>query len=103
MSVITRGPGPLSSGVTVSGQVTVGTTAVQLPSVTARRFRLRSLPTNTPIDATIAIGPSGVTSATGYLLATGDREGTPFEVTNLNILYAIASAAGQTLAYLGEV
>lgn len=95
------GGGPLGSLAVVSGQVTVGVAQVQLPDVVARRFHLRSLLTNS-FDNPIALGPTGVTTATGLVLWPGDIA-PPLEPANLNAIFAIAGAAGQVLAYLGEV
>jgi hypothetical protein len=90
----------LGASSVVAGQVAVGTSEVSMATATARRFRVRALLTNT---ATVYLGPTGVTTATGYPLEPGDVFPHPLELSNLNVLKAIAGAAGQALAYLGEV
>ena len=88
----------------VTGQITVGITAVQLTDVTARRFFLKMLLDSVgTFDVQIAVGgSSAVTLTTGYIFRPQDPLPTPIEVLNLNLLWAIASAAGQTLNYFGE-
>jgi len=89
----------LGATAVVAGQQTIGVGEVALATATARRFRIRALIGNT---GTIFLGPTGVTTATGYPLEAGDVT-PPLELSNLNVVKAIASAAGQGLAYLGEV
>lgn len=88
----------------IAGQVTVGTTAVQLPAAVARFFLLRVAPGDAPnFDVRVALGPSTVTLATGFPLAATDMLPVTLEVMNLNHLWAIANVADATLAYFGEV
>ena len=86
------------------GQVAISnSTATQLPSATARRFQLQMLLDDTGnFDARIAVGGSTVTLATGWLLSPTDKMPWVVELLNLNMLYAIASIAGQSLNYFGE-
>ncbi len=90
--------GLISAAAPLSGQVTVGTTQVQLPSAVARRFRLAPHPNNSP-DGIIVIGPTGVTVSTGFPVGPA---GVVIEPDNLNRYFAIANQAGLTLCYLGE-
>lgn len=89
----------LAAAAVVAGQVSVGTSEMPLATATARRFRIRALVGNT---VPVYLGPTGVTTATGYPLEPGDVT-PPLELSNLNVVKAVAGAAGQTLAYLGEV
>lgn len=78
-----------------SGVVTVGATAAQLPSTGAGRVIVRAAGGNT---GTITLGGSGVTSLGGLTLSAGQSQ--TLDINNLNMLYAIASGAGQSLEYL---
>lgn len=76
------------------GRLTVGTAAVQGPNVSAHGFVVKSL---SPAQ-TVYVGiNNGVTAATGYPMA--DLSTIELNVTNLNQLWFIASAASQTIAY----
>lgn len=77
-------------------RVTVGATAVQLTSsgnVNGGVVVKALVP-----GQTMYLGLSGVTTATGYPMA--DYETLTLEVSNANQLYAIASAAAQSVAVL---
>jgi hypothetical protein len=91
------------------GQQTVGTSAVQLPSVNLGpgplnqppgagiKVVLMALAANT---GKIYIGSStGVLTTTGFELAAG-QQSPPMILNDLDLLWAIASAAAQQLAYL---
>lgn len=94
------GTGGLLADVVVHGEATVGGTEAALPSATARRFRLKALGTNL---GSIYIGGVGVSAATGWELAAGDVLAFSPEVSNLNVIHAIAANAGDKLRYWGEV
>lgn len=81
-----------SSGVLYAGIETVGTTAVQLPAQVGSEVQLQASPSNT---GNISVGTSTVQS----MILT---PGTPFsiQVENLNLLYAIATVANQSLGWL---
>lgn len=79
------------------GQVTVGTTAVQLPSEDGGRIHLRPAAANT---APIFIGKSGVTTANGHQLPADDE--VIVFVGKLSDLFAISSAITQILTYFVE-
>jgi hypothetical protein len=84
-----------------AGQVTVGTTAVQLPNVVVpygKAVSIKALAANT---GKVYIGTSGVTTGMGYELSAGD-EAPSLMVSNLNVLYAIADSANQTICYIVE-
>lgn len=81
--------------VATSGVVAVGTTAVQLPATGAGRIIVRAAGGNT---GTVTLGGSGVTSLGGLTLSAGQSQ--TLDLNNLNMLYAIASGAGQSLEYL---
>ena len=87
----------------IAGQVAIGLSAAQLPSATARRFMLRALVEEGNFDAEIAIGgDSTVTLETGWVLKPSDIMPFVVQLSNLNILWAIASVIDQKLAYFGE-
>jgi hypothetical protein len=77
-------------------QITVGTAAVQGPSssVIGEVF-LKAHPDNTGI---VYVGVTGITAANGFPLSAGDP--LVLNVSNLDDLYFIASAAAQKLAYI---
>lgn len=75
-------------------RLAVGAAAVQGPNVPVHGVLVRGLCPG----QTIYIGTSSaVTTANGYPLADGEEK--QFEVSNLNQLWFIASAAAQALAY----
>lgn len=92
--------GALRAAAVVSGSVTVGDSAVQLPSALARRFHIKASFTN---SVAVWLGPNTVTVGGGYQLMPGESVLVPLELTNLNVLFAIASVAAQAVTYLGEV
>lgn len=76
-------------------RLAVGAAAVQGPSVAVHGVLVRGLCPG----QTIYIGVSNaVTTLNGYPLADGEEK--QFEITNLNQLWFIASAAAQAIAYL---
>lgn len=88
----------------LNGQVAGGTTAAQLPDVSAKMVILKALPDN---GGYVAVGGSGVTlsaagtvtnTTTGISLGAGDSLG-PIPVSNLNKLYRICTNATDGLAY----
>jgi hypothetical protein len=85
----------------VAGQATVATgTEAALSSQAARRVYLAAPPTNTN---PIALGGTGVTMATGFLLFPGQQLTHPLTIENLNVIHAITDAASQKLAWMAEV
>lgn len=84
-----------------SGQVTVGTTAVQLPNVSVPQGKAVVLKASSANTAIVYIGPSGVTTSTGFELGVGEYS-PALMVTNLNVIYAISTAANQKLHYIIE-
>lgn len=80
-----------------AGQVTVATSEAALPSVAGRKVSLVAHPDN---GDPIVLGPTGVTITTGYLLLPGAR--LELRLANLNLVHAVAAAAGNVLGYLVE-
>src|SRR4051812_29669599 len=75
-------------------RLTVGAAAVQGTDIACHGVVVRGMCPG----QTVYIGvSSAVTTATGYPLADGEEKS--FEITNLNQLYFIASAAAQAIAY----
>ena len=92
----------LRAGSLVTGQVTVGTAAVQLPDQSVRWVWLRAPMTN-GMNEVLAFGPQGLAingTAGGFLLMTGDTSPILY-VSNLRAIWAVASATGQLLLYVG--
>lgn len=84
------------SGIGGHGQTTVGATAVQMAAVECQSALLKAPASNT---GNIFIGnSSAVTTSTGFILGPGDA--IEIGVGNLNLIYAIASAADQKLHYI---
>jgi hypothetical protein len=89
-----------------TGETAVGTSAVQVSSTSTpcAGLFIKAKSTNTGIvyigksDVTTADGATDTTS--GYPLSAGEE--TPFmiQVSNLNAIYAIASAASQAISYV---
>lgn len=90
----------LSAVAVVAGQISLSGAEAALSTVAARRFKIRSLLTNTDV---IYLGPVGVSAANGFPLWPGDWFPHDIELTNLNVLHAIVASGTQVLAYLGEV
>lgn len=88
----------LSAVGVVAGQISLSGVAAQLSTVAARRFRLKAHTENTDV---IYLGPSGVTTSTGFPLWPSDE--IEVEVSNLDVLFAIVGAGTQKLCYLGHV
>lgn len=93
--LITR-PVPMFAG-SLAGQVDVSSHA-SLPTAAGRRFRIRSMTSNSDF---VYIGGNGVTSTNGYQMDVGDQ--VTMEVSNLNVVFAIAASGTQRIAYLVEV
>jgi hypothetical protein len=83
-----------------TSQYTIGTSAVQLTSTPMTNRSSMSMKANTTSSTQIIyIGnSSGVTTSTGYALFGGDS--LQLDLTGANSIYAIASAASQTLFVL---
>lgn len=77
-----------------TGQQAVTSSAVVLPTVTARFVCIRVLSAG---SQTVYFGPSGVTTSTGMELLPGD--GWCGSLDNVNRIFVIASSSGSTIAY----
>jgi len=81
------------------GQTSVGTSAVQITTVTAAKsITVKADNDNT---AAVYVGISGVTTSNGFRLNPG--EAITLYIKNPSVLYAISSATGQKLHYIGEL
>lgn len=85
------------NGTVFSGQQAVTTSSVALPTNSSKGVCVRSSINST---VTIYIGPSGVTTSTGHELNPGDSVCIP--VSNTNLLFAISTATGGTVTFLGS-
>jgi hypothetical protein len=81
----------------VAFQQAVTASAVVLATNTVHGFCVKALPTN---SITVYVGPSGVTTSTGYPLAAGDS--ICYQASNTNLAYVIASATGASVAVSGN-
>lgn len=89
----------LSAAAVVAGQISLTGAEAALTNVSARRFKIRALLTNSDV---IYVGPAGVSAANGMPLWPGDWL-MDLEVANLSTLHAIVASGTQVLAYYGEV
>ncbi|MEM4531048.1 MAG: hypothetical protein QXY39_04200 [Thermofilaceae archaeon] len=82
------------------GQVTVGTSVVQLPNVSIPAGFTVVIRADLANTGVIYIGESDVSASNGFPLAAGDA--VLLRIDNLNRVYAVASADNQKLAYIVE-
>lgn len=81
-----------------SGQRTLTTTAAALPSqVLSVGIVITAQPANT---GTVYVGPTGVTSATGYPLVAG--QSISYSVSNLSAVFVIGTNTSDTIAFTGN-
>jgi hypothetical protein len=78
-----------------SGQQAVTNAAVALATGASKNICLKALAGNTQ---NVYIGPTGITTATGMELAAGDAYCGP--VSNTNLIFVIAAAAGQSVSWI---
>lgn len=88
---------PAGFGSIVSFQQAVTASAVVLASNSVHGFCVKALPTN---SITVYVGPTGVTTSTGYPLAAGDN--ICFQGSNTNVAYVIATTTGASVAVSGN-
>jgi hypothetical protein len=81
----------------VAFQQAVTASAVVLASNATHGFCVKALPTNA---ITVFIGPTGVTTGTGYPLAAGDS--VCYQLSNTNLAFVIASTTGASVAVTGN-
>ena len=84
----------IGNGAVLSGQQSVTGSAVALATNTARAACVKALVSN---SINVFVGPTGITTSTGYLLAPG--ESVCFPVTNTNLLFVIASTTGASVSW----
>lgn len=85
----------IGNGAVLSNQQAVTNAAVALATNASKNICVKGLSTNT---ASVYIGPTGITTATGMELAPGDAYCGP--VSNTNLIFVIAAAGGQTVSWL---
>jgi hypothetical protein len=78
-----------------SFQETATTTVAQFPSNLCKGMTIKCPTTNSDF---VAIGTTGVTAATGYILQPGDAVG--IDCSNTNEIYYIGNTTGQTVSVL---
>ena len=81
----------------LSGQQAVTGSAVALATNTVKGICVKALAGNT---INVYLGPSGITTSTGFELAPGGGVCSP--VTNSNLLYVIASTTGASVSWLAS-
>jgi len=81
----------------VAGQTSVGLTQVQLPNNPV--YMSVTVKANNANSGTVYVGLTGVTTSTGFELGAGESVSLP--VDNTNRIFVIASAASQTISYVG--
>lgn len=79
----------------LSGQQSVTSSAVALASNTAKTVCVKALVSNV---INVFIGPAGITTSTGFLLAPG--EGACMPLTNTNLVAVIASTTGASVSWI---
>lgn len=82
------------------GQVTVGTSVVQLPDVSIPEGFAVVIKAMGDNSGKIYIGGPGVSTSNGYELGAGDGIG--LRVSNLNYVYAIADTENQKICWIVE-
>jgi hypothetical protein len=87
----------IGNGAVLSGQQAVTGSAVALATHTARAACVKALVGN---SINVFVGPTGITTSTGYLLAPGESLCLP--VTNTNLLFVIASTTGASVSWLAS-
>lgn len=85
------------NGAVLSGQQSVTGSAVALATNAAKAACVKALVSNV---INVFVGPSAITTSTGYLLAPGESACLP--VTNTNLLFVIASTTGASVSWLGS-
>jgi hypothetical protein len=86
---------PTPGSTIYSGQQAVTGTAAALPSQAVHYACIIAIPTNA---ITIYSGPSGITTGTGFPMTANFP--VCIAVTNLNVLYVVASTTGASVAWL---
>jgi hypothetical protein len=84
------------NGTVVAGQASVTTSAAALAANSTKELCVRALIGNTDV---IYVGPSGVTTSTGYPLYAGD--GVCAHPSNSNLVFAISASGTQNAAFVG--
>ena len=85
---------PIGQGTFSAGQQAVTATAAALPTAASRSACVQALIANT---INVFVGPSGVTTSTGFQLVPGAVTCQP--VSNTNLLFVVASTTGASVAW----
>lgn len=83
-------------GTVFHGQASIATSATQLGSNACKSVTLKNLQSNSNI---VWVGVAAVATNSGYELAPG--ESLTLQVSNTNLLYAIASTGATTICFIG--
>jgi hypothetical protein len=86
---------PTGNDAVLSNQQAVTNAAVALATNAAKNICVKAISTNT---ASVFIGPTGITTATGMELAPGDAYCGP--VSNTNLIFVIAVAGGSSVSWI---
>lgn len=94
-SAVTQPVQIAGSGTVLSNQQAVTASAVALATNTCKSITVKALAGN---GINVYVGPTGVTTATGFELAPGDSVSLP--VTNTNLVFVIAAATGASVSWI---
>jgi hypothetical protein len=87
---------PAGFGALIGFQQAVTASAVALATNASHSFCVQALPANT---ITVYVGPSGITTSTGFPLQAGQTA--CWSLSNTNLVYVIASTTGASVAVTG--
>jgi hypothetical protein len=87
---------PAGFGSAVGFQQAVTTSAVALATNSTHGFCVQALSTNA---LTVYVGPTGITTSTGFPLGPG--QGVCYQLSNTNVIFVVASSTGSSVAVTG--
>lgn len=94
-SGVTQPVQSVGNGAVLSNQQAVTGTAAALASNSCRKALVKALAANA---INVYVGPTGVTTATGFELAPG--ESVSLDVSNTNLIFVIASTTGASVCWV---
>jgi hypothetical protein len=94
-SAVTQPVQSVGNGAVLSNQQAVTATAAALASNACRKALIKALVAN---SINVYVGPSGITTSTGYELGPG--EAVTLDITNTNLVFVIASTTGASVSWI---
>ena len=94
-SAVTQPVQSVGNGSVLAGQQAVTGTAAALATNSCRKALVKALAANT---INVYVGPTGVTTGTGFELAPGESVG--LDVSNTNLIFVIASTTGASVSWI---